>query len=291
MKPQIRAQIAALGTAPTPQFFQQSMALMASFASAPDPAVSIARDAQYGPDPRNRLDVFRKGSPTRAPVLVYVHGGAFVMGDKCTPGSPFYDNFGHWAAQQGFIGVTMTFRLAPAHRWPSGPQDLALAIGWLRANIAASGGDPDAIFLVGQSSGAAHVATYVAKAEFHPGGSAGIAGAVMISGIYDATTQAPNPMINAYYGEGMALREQARCIEELVRSPVPLLFAITEFDLQDFHDQAAQLTAAWHRQHGTYPPMEYLAGHNHNTPAQSLGSDVGDVGARIARFVATVTAA
>ena len=291
MKPEIRAQIAALGTAPTPQFFQQSMALMASFASPPDPAVGITRDVRYGPDPRNRLDIFRKGRSAKAPVLVYVHGGAFVMGDKTTPGSPFYDNFGQWAAQQGFIGVTITFRLAPAHRWPSGPEDLALAVSWLRMHIAASGGDPEAIFLVGQSSGAAHVAAYVSKPQFHPGGCAGIAGAVMISGIYDATTQPPNPMINAYYGEGMELRQQARCIDELVRSPLPLLFAITEFDLQDFHDQATQLTAAWHQHRGTYPPLEYLAGHNHNTPAQSLGSEVGDVGARIARFVTTVIAA
>lgn len=289
MTPEIRGKLVALGTEIAPAMIQGTSALMAELAAPRDPAVEVVRDARYGPDARNRLDIFRKGRPARAPVVVYVHGGGFVMGDKTSPGSPFFDNFGQWAAQQGWIGVTLTYRLAPANRWPSGPEDLAHAVRWLQANIGAHGGNPDAVVLVGQSAGAAHVAAYVSHAEFHAGASPGIAGAVMISGIYDPTTQPPNPFSAAYYGDEPAVRAAARCTEGLLNTGVPLLFSVSELDPGDFQGQAVQLTAAWHRAKHGYPPLEYLAGHNHLSPAQAIGSAVDELGPRIAQFVAVVT--
>ena len=54
------------------------------------------------------------------PVLIYVHGGAFTAGNKRAPGSPFYDNIALFAARSGFVGVNITYRLAPQHQWPAG---------------------------------------------------------------------------------------------------------------------------------------------------------------------------
>jgi acetyl esterase/lipase len=283
--PETRAQLQALGTALSPPMLQGTVKLFAQLAAPVDASVTITRDHQYGPDPRNRLDIFRRGQPGGVPVLVYVHGGGFVMGDKTSPGSPFYDNVGQWSAQQGFIGVTMTYRLAPQNRWPCGPEDMALAVQWLRANVAAFGGNPDAIFLMGQSAGGAHVASYVSHPAFHAGGHAGIAGAVMISGIYDATTQPSSPYSAAYYADAAAQAE-ARCIDGLVASALPQLFTVSELDPKDFQDQAAQLAQAWHAARGTYPPLEYLGGHNHLSPAQAMGSAEDDLGPRVARFIA-----
>jgi len=290
MKQELRAQLLALGQDLSPAMLQGTTAVMASIAAPPDPSIEILRDLQYGPDARNRLDVFRRGRPTGVPVLVYVHGGGFVMGDKTREGSPFYDNFGQWAAQQGWIGVTMTYRLAPQHRWPSGPEDMARAVTWLRAQVAAYGGDPDSIILVGQSAGAAHVAAYTGLPRFQPGGSAGIAGAVLISGMYDASTQPADPFNSAYFGEGMETRREAQTIDGLLASAVPLLFTISENDPRDFHDQAAQLALAWHRHKGTYPPLEFLRGHNHLSPAQSLGSSETQLASCIEDFVGTRSA-
>ncbi len=286
MSPEVRAKLQALGTELSPAMMQGTTALLAAIAAPRDTTVEITRDHFYGPDPRNRLDVFCRGTPLLAPVLVYVHGGGFVMGDKASAGSPFYDNVGQWAAQQGFIGVTMTYRLAPANRWPSGPEDMARAVGWLRGHIAEFGGNPDAIFLMGQSAGAAHVASYVSQARFQSRGSSGLAGALLISGSYDATTQPRNQYSTAYYGEDPAVRAEARSIAGLVSSRLPLLFSVSEFDPRDFNDQAAQLSQAWHQQHGRLPPLEFLFGHNHLSPAQSIGSAVDDLGPRIARFIA-----
>lgn len=286
MRPELRTSLQALGAELSPTMIQGSTALMAAIAAPRDPAVEVIRDRQYGPDERNRLDIFRKGQPAGAPVLVYVHGGGFVMGDKTSPGSPFYDNFGQWAAARGMLGVTLTYRLAPKHRWPCGPEDMARAVTWLRAHIGAYGGDPEAIFLVGQSAGATHVAAYLADPRWHAQGAIGLAGAVMISGIYDGTAWPPGPFSDAYYGEGTPVPTAANHLPGLVACPLPQLFTVSEFDARDFQDQAVRLVQAWHQQRGGYPPLEYLAGHNHISPAQSLGSVEQQLAGRLLDFVA-----
>jgi len=291
MTPEMRARLAALGTELTPTLLQTTTRLLAAISAPRDADVAITRDHQYGPDARNRLDIHSKGKPRGAPVLVYVHGGGFIMGDKTSPGSPFYDNIGQWSAQQGYIGVTLTYRLAPANHWPCGPEDMGLAVRWLRANIAAYGGDPAKIFLLGQSAGAVHVAAYTAHPQFHGEGDPGIAGALMTSGIYDPTTQPPSQFSLAYYGDSPATLAQARCTAGLLATKVPLLFSVSELDPWDFQDQAAQLAAAWHAAKGSYAPMEYMAGHNHLSPAQCIGSGEDDLGPRITRFIAAACAA
>ena len=89
----------------------------------PAPASRIARDIRYGPAERNRLDIFtaEPAGGAAKPVLMFVHGGGFVRGDKQVPGTPFHDNIGAWAARHGLVGVTMTYRLAPRRALAGGP--------------------------------------------------------------------------------------------------------------------------------------------------------------------------
>src|SRR5262245_51057214 len=90
--------------------------------------IRVERDIKYGPAERNLLDVFTPEKDSGAqPVLIFVHGGAFGAGDKHSAGSPFYDNIALWAARHGFIGVTMSYRLAVQSPWPAGGEDIALA--------------------------------------------------------------------------------------------------------------------------------------------------------------------
>ena len=66
------------------------------------------------------------------PVLMFVHGGAFVGGGRRGPGgSPFYDNIMLFAARNGIVGVNTTYRLAPQNRWPAGAQDVGSAVRWV----------------------------------------------------------------------------------------------------------------------------------------------------------------
>lgn len=97
--------------------------------------ITLTRDVAYGADPRQCLDIFAPAGAKKAPVLVFIHGGAFTRGSKSVNGD-IYDNVLYWFARQGFIGVNVEYRLAPAARFPAGAQDTALAVDWIAANIA-----------------------------------------------------------------------------------------------------------------------------------------------------------
>ena len=102
MTPDLHEKLAALGRDLTPAMLGGTTRLFAAMARGSDPEVAVTRDLEYGADPRHRLDVFRKADTRGAPVLVYLHGGAFVMGDKRSAETPFYDNIGTFAALEGF---------------------------------------------------------------------------------------------------------------------------------------------------------------------------------------------
>ncbi|WP_244548952.1 alpha/beta hydrolase [Bradyrhizobium canariense] len=134
------------------------------------------------------------------PVLIFVHGGGFIAGNKHAPGSPFYDNVMLWAVKNGFIGVNVTYRLAPQSPWPAGAEDLASAVQWTSDRIGERGGDPARLYLMGHSAGAVHVANYVSHPEFYKVRDGGLAGAIMISGIYDLTETPAGDAEIAYFG-------------------------------------------------------------------------------------------
>jgi len=295
MNPAIRAYLRDLGPELAPQMIQSTQQFFAARFVGINPDTAIARDHQYGPDARHRLDVFTSasarssvaGSPLR-PVLVFVHGGGFVMGDKRVPDMPFYDNVGHFAVGSGYVGVTMTYRLAPAHPWPAGSEDVAAALRWLKANITAYGGDPQRIFLLGQSAGATHVAGYVAHARCHLPEGVAIAGALLLSGIYDIAQAEPNAFQQAYYGEARANWSQCSTLEGLLATKLPLLFTVSEFDGADFQRQAALLVSGFARTQARFPTLHWLAGHNHLSPVLGLGTPADSLGALLQSFIATV---
>ncbi len=289
MTSDLRAKLETFGRDLSPAMMGGTQALFAGMNAGLDPQTRVTRDLAYGPDERHRLDLFARAGAAGAPVFVFVHGGGFVMGDKHTEGSPFYSNIGDFAARQGWIGVTLTYRLAPAHKFPSGAEDMALAVGWLRENVAGHGGDPARIVLAGQSAGAAHVASYVAHRQHHVAEAGGIAGAVMMSGIYDTLNTTPNDFHRAYYGEERAMWGPASMQAGLINADIPQLFTVSEFDPMDFQVAAARLADAWGAAKAEFPRLHYLEGHNHLSPALSFGSEEREVEELVAGFVSRTT--
>jgi triacylglycerol lipase len=280
MTPDIRKKIANFGAELTPGMMGGTQEIFRALQPGLPADAKVTRDHQYGPDERNRLDIFTREGLQGAPVLMFVHGGGFVMGDKTTEGSPFYDNIGGFAVGAGYVGVTMTYRLAPAHGWPSGGEDVARAVDWLRENVAQFGGDPERIFVMGQSAGAVHVAEYVAR--FSPR----IAGALLISGIYDVATATPNQFQQAYYGEDAAVYPSTSTMDGLVETAVPLLMAVSEFDPHDFQLQAAAFVGRFGAAHKAFPKLHWLAGHNHLSPVLEIGAPGSDLERHIKDFIA-----
>jgi acetyl esterase/lipase len=281
----VREEIRRLGTALNPRMIGDCMAIYGRF--LPDSAVSassIERDVSYGPHERHRLDIFTGADKGDRPVLVYVHGGGFVGGDKRHADTPFYSNIGAWAVRQGFVGVTMTYRLAPAHPWPAGAEDVATAVAWLRRNIANHGGSPRRIFVSGQSAGATHVASYIAMAKLHDAAPA-VAGALMFSGLYDVPSMRKGPLELQYYGSDAALAEPQSSLPGLIASDVPMLFTVAEHDPVTFQAQAAILVSRWFAAKQVLPRMLYLPDANHMSAALGMGGTDEFLAPEISAFV------
>src|SRR5579875_1680961 len=142
-------------------------------------SLEVSADIAYGSDARQKLDLYRPHG-RRLPVLVYIPGGGFVGGDKNSDGV-YYRNIGTWFANRGVLVAVANYRLAPVHKWPAGPQDVAGAIAWVRANAETHGGDPDRVFLWGQSAGACHSANYLFDPRFHAKDGPGVTAAILMS--------------------------------------------------------------------------------------------------------------
>ena len=120
--------------------------------------MQLHRNVVYGPLPRHRLDLWRLSTtPKDAPVIYYLHGGAWTFGDKREQGRPMLHEF----VRRGWIVVAINYRLAPRFLWPAQIEDATRALGWIKKNIATYGGDPDRVVVAGGSAGG-HLASLLA---------------------------------------------------------------------------------------------------------------------------------
>lgn len=151
------------------------------------------RDIDYWGDGRrtHRLDVIRRrhDPPERGPVLVYIHGGAWILGDKREQGYPML----YELARRGWVGVTINYRLSPKATWPDHIVDCKRAVSWVRQHIAEYGGDPSFIAVSGGSAGghlAALMGLTAGDPAFQPGfeeADCHVDACVPIYGQYDMT--------------------------------------------------------------------------------------------------------
>ncbi len=141
------------------------------------PEVRSIRDIEYGPSlpgdkgGRNRLDLYlpKEALPgERRPVLLQVHGGAWMIGDKREQGRPLMTHL----ASRGWVCAASNYRLSPLATMPDPVVDVKRAIAWLREHIATYGGDPDFICITGGSAGG-HLSSLAALTandpRFQPG--------------------------------------------------------------------------------------------------------------------------
>jgi acetyl esterase/lipase len=126
--------------------------------------MQIIRNVAYGPARRNRLDIWRLSTtPANAPVVFYIHGGAWTFGDKREQGRPMLHEF----VERGWIAVVCNYRLAPRFPWPAQVEDVMRTLAWIKKNITNHGGDPDRIVVAGGSAGG-HLASLVALSANDP---------------------------------------------------------------------------------------------------------------------------
>jgi triacylglycerol lipase len=287
--------IAEIGIPLSPEMIAASQDLyQAQHETEPYRDVTVARDEKYGAHERQRLDVFQPvGNGGKRPVLVYVHGGGFIAGNKRVPGTAYYDNVGLWAVRNGYVGVTMTYRLAPENKYPAAAADVGGAVKWVIEHIAAHGGDPDNIVLLGQSAGSTHVATYAARPELHPRNGGGVRAIAMLSGVYDFRLMELAGNARAYLGDAPDAAAQGSALPTLATAGIPLMFGISEFDPPMFHQQAHALADAVFAQTKRFPNVLFLPRHNHISQIAHLnaaGTDDRLLSDRLSEFINVHTA-
>jgi len=149
---------------------------------------------------RHQLDLFLPKGQKSYPVVVLIHGGAWILGDNRSCG--LYSAVGEFLASQGVGTVLPNYRLSPGVKHPEHIKDVAKAFAWTRQHIADYGGSPDKIFVAGHSAGA-HLAALLATDDRYLKSEGltteSIKGVIAVSGVYRIP---PGKMKTTFGGAG-----------------------------------------------------------------------------------------
>lgn len=158
--------------------------------------IEITRNIQYAVRENadsnlTSLDIYAPKNVKNAPVMIMIHGGGWRNGDKQNRG--LNNNKIPFFGENGFIYVSINYRLSPAIQHPGHIEDVAEAVAWVHDNISKYGGDKNKIFVMGHSAGAhlaALVSTDARRLQKHKKDLSVIKGAILLDGAgYDIPTQ------------------------------------------------------------------------------------------------------
>jgi len=246
--------------------------------------VRIVRDLPYYEGPgydavKHRLDLYVPKGKGPYPVLVFVHGGSWQMGDN-VGFFRLYHGMARRLAARGVVVAVPAYRLAPRVKHPGQAWDVARAVGWVYRHIHDYGGDPDRLFLVGHSAGAQLVALVTLDPRYFtaqriPTGA--VAGVVGISGPYDLVYaweesdwrgRALN--LKPAFGEDPLILAAASPVNHVGKQPPPFLLLYAQHEQPGF-GVMARAFAARLREGGGSASYALLKGKTHITEVASLG--------------------
>lgn len=188
-------------------------------------------DIAYGEYGRkNMLDIWRRpdlDDDGRAPVLLQVPGGAWMLGSKRGQAHPLLSHL----AELGWVCVSINYRLSPRSTWPDHIVDVKRAIAWTKRHIAEYGGDPDWIAISGGSAGG-HLCSLAALTgndpQFQPGfedADTRVRAAVPFYGVYDFTRDDDSlhpqlvPVLQSY-----VFKQSRRRFPDIYRAASPITY-------------------------------------------------------------------
>jgi len=209
-------------------------------------------DVAYGDDYWQKLDIYLPPGPSAdrgrgLPVFVCIHGGGWTHGYK------------EW---MGFMApplvslpavfVSISYRLAPAVRYPAPLDDCLAALAWIHANIARHGGDPGRIVVGGHSAGA-HLASLVALRRdlYGPHGLPAdvVKACFPFSGVYDFTDEGAAATGSALLGDG-AMRREASPLFHVAGNRTPFVVTWAENERPYILSTSAAFASALKREPG-----------------------------------------
>ncbi|KAK8072100.1 hypothetical protein PG996_005448 [Apiospora saccharicola] len=271
-----------------------------------------SEEYSFGPHERQTLDVYypseetatkQKARPQK--VLVFVHGGGFVHNSKRNEehtGGLTYGNVAHFfAARFGYTGVVMNYRrFDHGAVYPSGGEDVAAVVRWIAEELPAKRDNYEAgtdIFLLGNSAGGVHTATYALEPSFasardlyttddnRRGDRTGalLRGIVLLGmpghwkGMDAGPMQEP---LTAYYGTEHDAKSPVGLVEAAkergdARPPTkgtPYLALTSELDPDDILQPMQDFAAVWPWK--DLLKVESISGHNHISPPLGLATGI-----------------
>lgn len=176
-------------------------------------------------DSLQSLDVYWNSKSEKAKVLLFVHGGGWLSGDKKQ-----YREMAAYLADNGLTVVLINYRLSPQIKFPAHTEDAAAAINWTYNFVNQFNGDKENIYLMGHSAGG-HLISLIAcdekflkKYQLEPGNIAGI---ITISGVFEIKPQeggATKKYLGMVFGSEESIWEEASCkthINEKTKNKTP----------------------------------------------------------------------
>ena len=263
------------------------------------PPTPGTRELAYGDDPKQKFDLLvpahllahLPANAKRAPMLLFVHGGGWSIGDKRTGvgvKAPYF-------TAKGWAFASANYRLVPQATVEQQAADIASVIAWARANAAAHGLDPDTIVLMGHSAGAHLVALvgtdprYLAAAGVP---MAAVKGVILLDGAgYDISGQMRRPgnpvagMYDAAFGTDPA-RQKALSPTLHAATPNVARWLILPIDRRNDSKAQSEGLAAALRPAGASATVIAVPGESHSSLNKGLGEEGDFATGEVDKFLA-----
>jgi arylformamidase len=187
---------------------------------------STWRDLPYGDAARQTLDVYAPNVAKGAPIILMVHGGGWMMGDKANS-SVYLNKSGHYLAK-GYMFVSMNYRLVPDVNPVVQAQDVAQALRFVQVNAKAWGGDAERVVLMGHSAGAHLISLVHVDPAFTKDAAATppLAAVSLDSGAYDVSALMKQPhafFFDRVFGKDKDFWRTASPLLRIAGKPAPML--------------------------------------------------------------------
>jgi acetyl esterase/lipase len=274
--------------------------------------VQIVRDLAYrdlypGEDAKrgkNKLDLYLPAGLDKFPVIVFIHGGAWIHGNKNQLSA--YRSLGIFWARQGIGMVAINYRLSPGAKHPEHIKDVARAFAWTYRNINNYGGRPDRIFVCGHSAGG-HLAALLASDEtyLHAEGLSekAIRGVIAVSGVYrvhdldryaganngDASPaagaiQVSSTALSTIFGKDQELRKKASPVTHVRAGLPPFLILYAERDLPMLSEMAREFGSGL-QEHGSPVETVEIKDRNHMSILRNICTEGDPACSAIEKFL------
>ena len=176
---------------------------------------------------KHKLDLYLPKGKTDFPVVMFVHGGGWVFGDKVFFG--VHEGVGKMFARHGIGAVVTNYRLSPGVKHPEHIKDVARAFAWTHQHIAEFGGRPDELFLCGHSAGGQLVSLLATDESYLKAEGLSlknIKGVMPISGVYSI----PDGLFSEVFGKDANERKNAGPMSHVHENCPPFLILYADND-------------------------------------------------------------